>query len=179
MADPFMGEIRLFAGTYAPQGWLPCDGRSLPISDNEILYSIIGETYGSAGAGQFNIPNMIERLPIGAGQGTGLSNYTIAETGGAVTVTLTQAEVPSHGHSFNVSNQDATAITPGETVTFGNPPSQTSFYIDTAQPTKAILDFSSNAVSSFGSSEQHPNTMPTLTIFYIICVDGLYPTPPS
>jgi microcystin-dependent protein len=175
MADPFLGEIRLFAGAYAPYGWLPCDGRLLEISDHMELYLIIGTTYGGNGTTTFQLPNLMGRLPIGQGKGPGLTDHPLGEKTGTKTVTLGIAEVPAHGHPFNVTNRAATTVSPGPSVGFANPPADMSFYIDTAQPTKGTLDFSPHAVSVFGSGNPHVNTMPTMTLSYIICVSGEFP----
>ena len=98
MAQPYVGEIRLFAGTFAPAGWMLCDGQLLPISENETLFNLIGTTYGGDGQTTFAVPNLCGRTPIHMGQGAGLSNRVIGENGGTETVTVTTQQIPTHTH---------------------------------------------------------------------------------
>src|SRR6187200_2550842 len=100
MAQPYVGEIRMFAGNFAPAGWQFCNGQLLPISENEVLFQLIGTTYGGDGQETFAVPNLQSRLPLHAGQGTGLSNYTLGESAGVESVTLTVNQIPIHTHPF-------------------------------------------------------------------------------
>src|SRR3954469_17756273 len=108
MAQPYVGEIRMFAGNFAPAGWELCDGQLLPISENETLFNLIGTTYGGDGQETFALPNLQSRVPMHAGQGPGLQNYTLAETGGVESVTLTTQQIPIHNHAFVASQSGAT-----------------------------------------------------------------------
>jgi microcystin-dependent protein len=176
MAEAYVGEIRLFAGNYAPEGWFPCDGRQLNVSQYEVLFATIGFLYGGDGSAKFNLPNLVGRLPIGSGQGPGLSKYLLGQADGSETVALDVSELPTHGHGFNVANLPATATNPSPSVTFANAPASTSFYIDTAQPTVSPpLNFSAKAVSYSGSGGAHANTMPSMSLMYIICAMGVFP----
>lgn len=111
MADCFLGEIRIFAGDYAPEGWLLCQGQSLSVSEYQALYSVIGNTYGGDSV-KFNLPNLMGRVPIGQGTGTGLTARTLGQSDGFATVTLTDATMPSHNHTFNVTTATATTVDP-------------------------------------------------------------------
>src|SRR3989442_10846657 len=104
MGQPFVGEIRMFAGNFAPAGWMFCDGQLLPISENETLFNLIGTTYGGDGQSTFALPDLRGRVPLHMGQGAGLSNnYILAETGGVEQVTLTTAQMPAHTHPAQCS----------------------------------------------------------------------------
>src|SRR6186713_2435722 len=98
MSQPFVGEIRMFGGNFAPAGWAFCNGQVLPISENDVLFNLIGTTYGGDGQETFALPNLQSRVPIHMGQGPGLSSYTIGEMGGTETVTLTTNQIPAHNH---------------------------------------------------------------------------------
>ena len=100
MAQPYVGEIRIFAGNFAPAGWMFCEGQLLPISENETLFNLIGTTYGGDGKSNFALPNMEGNAPMHPGQGPGLSLHDLGETGGSQTVTLLESEIPSHSHSL-------------------------------------------------------------------------------
>ena len=117
MAQPYIGEIRLFAGTYAPDGWLLCQGQTISIADNEVLFTLLGTTYGGDGQTNFNLPNLQDTLPVGQGQGLGLTNRVIGQQIGVDSVTLTPNQIPSHTHTVNATAADAVdqikAITSG------------------------------------------------------------------
>src|SRR6478735_4232004 len=100
MAQPFVGEIRMFAGNFAPAGWAFCNGALMPISENDTLFNLIGTTYGGDGQATFGLPNLCGRLPLHAGQGSGLTNRIIGEASGVETVTLTTSQMPTHNHAF-------------------------------------------------------------------------------
>src|ERR1700729_3051422 len=104
MADPFIGEIRTFGFNFAPIGWALCNGAILPINQNQALFSLLGNFYGGDGRSNFALPDLRSRVPLGLGQGTGLPFYSIGETGGAGTVTLTTAQLPAHSHQVNASD---------------------------------------------------------------------------
>src|SRR6478736_3565120 len=102
MSDQFLAEIRIFGFNFAPTGWALCNGQLLPISQNTALFSLLGTTYGGNGTSNFALPNLQDRMAVGAGQGPGLSNYTLGQTGGTNTATLSVATMPSHNHTGNV-----------------------------------------------------------------------------
>ena len=174
--EPFIGEIRLFAGTYAPQGWLLCQGQLIGISDNETLYTLLGTTYGGDGQSTFGLPNLQGTLPIGQGQGPDLTNRIIGQQLGSDTVTLTQAQIPAHSHAVYATSETATTVTPGPGVMLATVPNPQGFYdAGTANPpTKAA--FSNRAVGVAGSSQPHSNHMPTASINYIIATVGIFPS---
>lgn len=178
--DPYVGEIRMFAGARAPQNWHFCDGTALSIQTYQTLYSLIGTTYGGSGP-TFNLPDFRGRLPIGQGQGSGLTNRMIGQSGGVSTVALTEANIPAHSHAFNAST--ATATTPSVTsgVGLATPTSPVVRYAPpgaTPAPTPVSLDDAAITAAP-GGGEAHLNVMPYLAINYIICVDGLYPMRPN
>ena len=174
--EPFIGEIRLFAGTYAPQGWLLCQGQLIGISDNETLYTLLGTTYGGDGQSTFGLPNLQGSLPIGQGQGPDLTNRIIGQQLGSETVTLTQAQIPAHSHAVYATSETATTVTPGPGVMLATVPNPQGFYDGgTANPpTKAA--FSNSAVGVAGGSQPHSNHMPTASINYIIATVGIFPS---
>src|SRR5919108_473251 len=106
MAQPYVGEIRMFAGNFAPAGWMFCEGQLLPISENETLFQLIGTTYGGNGKSNFALPDLQGRAPMHPGQGPGLSLHDLGETGGSETVTLLESEIPAHSHGNSVSAAD-------------------------------------------------------------------------
>src|SRR5512138_1946918 len=106
MAQPYVGELRMFAGNFAPAGWLFCEGQLLPISEYETLFNLIGTTYGGDGQSTFALPDLQSRVPIHMGQGPGLSSYVIGEAGGTEAVTLTVQQIPNHGHPAAATSVD-------------------------------------------------------------------------
>jgi len=169
MADPFIGEIRMFAGTFAPQGWAFCDGQLLTISQYNALFSLLGMTYGGDGRTTFGLPDLRGRLPIHQGTGPGLSNRRIGESGGQENVTLTTAQLPAHSHPFNASTATASSADPS-----GNLPANaatTSIY-GSGEPSVA---FGSQAVTDTGGSQPHTNLMPFQCVSFIIALNGIYP----
>jgi len=176
MADPFVGEIRLFAGQFAPNGWAFCDGSPLPIAGNEVLFSLIGTIYGGDGKNNFGLPDFRGSVVIGAGQSNGLPNYLLGQKGGSEFVTLESSQLPPHTHLVNVSSIEAISSIPNSSLSFGKVSNNLHFYTDTSQGTNGTRDFSANAIGTTPDSRQpHDNTMPSLAINYIICLSGLYP----
>lgn len=178
--DPFTGEIRIWPGKKAPAYWHICDGSLLTISGNEALFSIIGTIYGGNGTSNFALPNLQGRLPIHQGTGPNLTPRPIGQSGGATGVTLTTANMPAHTHTVNAMNIPATATT----VT-GNylavPPSGYSGY-QTAQGATVVAMADAALTPAYGSgggnAQPHANTMPTISLYYIICLNGIYPVKP-
>ena len=186
MTSNFTGQIVLFAGSYAPEGFLPCDGRELAINQYEPLYSLIGITYGGDGRTVFNLPDLRSRIPLGRGQGFvdpknaaggNLSTYVLGQKGGSETVSLTQAQIPAHTHALRASNVDATTNDPSGML-LANVPAATAFYCyDTpGGPTPTTMPMGAQAITSTGGSTAHANEMPVLPLTYIICVNGIYPS---
>jgi len=165
MAQPYVGEIRLFAGNFAPAGWMFCEGQALPIAENETLFQLIGTTYGGDGQETFNLPDLRGRLPIHQGNG-----FLLAESGGVEQVTLTTNQIPAHLHPFVSASVAGTQINPS-----GNLPAN-SFnvtpYIN--QPPDANMN--AGAIVPIGGSQPHTNFQPYLCIDYIISLFGIFPS---
>ena len=172
MSDPFVGEIRIFAGNFVPKGWAFCDGQLLPLSQNTALFSLLGTFYGGDGKSNFALPDLQGSAPINQGQGVGLSDRFIGETGGAPNVTLLPAEMPIHNHiAQGIAASDQTA--PGPTVVWGslagrNPP---PLYAS-GTPNVTMNSFATGVI---GSSFPHNNYQPVLVLNFIIALQGVYP----
>lgn len=180
MADPCVGEIRMFAGNYAPQGWAFCDGSTKSIMDYQGLYSLIGTTYGGDGRTTFNVPDLRGRLPVGVGALTGGSNYVLAQTGGQEAVTLTEAQMPAHSHQLTASTAPATTGNPAwNLLATSVNSSQSTFpdawYLPVGKPVCAPQSLTPTAVASEGGSAPHANIMPCSPLNFIIALTGYYP----
>ena len=169
MSQPFVGEIRMFAGSFAPAGWAMCDGQLMPISENDTLFNLIGTTYGGDGQETFAVPNLQSRVPIHAGTGPGLQNYQLGETGGVEQVTLTTQQLPVHSHPMLGSTNTSTSPVPTNNVIGKS--TQVDLFVN-ALPSDPL---SNQAVSVAGGSQPHENTQPYLVVTYIISLFGLYP----
>nr|WP_315150744.1 tail fiber protein [uncultured Flavobacterium sp.] len=178
---PYIGEIRLFAGNFPPAGWAFCDGSILPISENDALFALIGTTYGGDGQSTFGLPDLRGRVPIGTGQGAGLSNRLLGEKVGQETVTLTTANMPSHSHigRIVVNNSNANISVPTASSSIGT---SGSFSGRTFLPN---LSYNSSApdillqtitTSSVGNSTPVDITKPRLGLNYIISLFGIFPS---
>jgi microcystin-dependent protein len=165
MAQPYVGEIRMFAGNFAPVGWMFCEGQLLPISENETLFQLIGTTYGGDGESTFALPDLRSRLPIHQGNG-----FILAETGGAEEITLTTQQIPIHNHAYLTSLNPGTGNTP-----VGNVIAEQSainlFLIDAANK-----NMNAGSVSPVGGSQPHTNLQPYLCINFIISLFGIFPS---
>ena len=169
--DPFIGQIVMFGGSFAPRAWALCDGQLLAIAQNNALFSILGTTYGGDGRTTFGLPDLRGRVPIHAGNGAGLSNYRLGQKGGAENVTLTEAQLPPHQHTINAvagtgNTSDPTAAHFANTGDWDNEYS-------TAPVT---VTMNPGAVASAGSGQQHPNVQPYQVINFIIALQGTYPS---
>lgn len=169
MAQPYIGEIRMFGGNFAPAGWAFCDGQIMPISENDALFTLIGTTYGGDGQETFALPNLQSRVPIHAGQGSGLPNYQLAETGGVESVTLTTQQIPVHTHAPIASSDPAQAK--GAT---GNVLGRTPAEAYASEFTPELL--SAQSISPVGGSQPHENMQPYLVISFIISLFGIFPS---
>jgi len=174
MSDAYAGEIRMFGGDYAPPGWHKCDGTLLAVNTYQVLFSLLGTTYGGDGVKTFAIPDLRGRIPVGQGQGPGLTNRVIGQAFGSEVVALTQDQLPGHSHSFAASKANATLSSPANAF-FGAQTDNDKIYTDTKMST-APAPMAAATVSSEGGSQPHNNRMPSLGITYIICLEGLYPT---
>lgn len=176
--DPYAGEIRLFAGNFAPVGWLFCQGQLLPIQQYEVLYTLLGTTYGGDGKTTFGIPNLSVRVPVGRSDTAPpnmANNYKLGNPGGQFSVALSDKNLPVHTHPFRASTDPATTTTPGPTVVFATATGGfTDYAIDTTR-----VSMAPEMVSSSGSAspKPHDNVMPTMGINYIIATNGIFPSP--
>jgi microcystin-dependent protein len=169
---PYVGEIRLFAGNFAPAGWEFCAGQLLAISENETLFQLIGTTYGGDGQSTFALPDLRGRVPVHMGTGSDGTNYVIGEAGGIETVTLTVNQIPVHSHGMIVSG--APAI---ETVPLPDHVLASTNEVRYASSLETPVQMSPQAVSAVGGSQPHENMMPFVTINFIISLFGIFPSP--
>ena len=169
--EPFIGEIRLFAGNFAPRGWAFCNGQLVPISEYPALYSILGTFYGGDGRATFALPDLRGRVPISAGQGPGLTNRRLGQRGGQENVTLGVAQMPAHTHQAVASNNPADAVSPAGNVWGAT--SRTRLYSPAGSP----ANMAPGAISQTGANAAHENMPPFVTLHYIIAIQGLYPSP--
>lgn len=165
MAQPYVGEIRMFAGNFAPAGWMFCEGQLLPISENETLFQLIGTTYGGDGESTFALPDLRGRLPIHQGSG-----FILAETGGAEEITLTVNQIPAHSHPFLGSSATAGSTTPGNNV-FAT--ALQDVYVEDL----TVRNLNASAISAVGGSQPHTNFQPYLCVNFIISLFGIFPSP--
>jgi microcystin-dependent protein len=174
MSQPFIGEIRMFGGNFAPVGWMFCAGQLISIPDNETLFNLIGTTYGGDGQDTFGLPNLCGRIPIGMGNGQGLSPRTIGESGGVENVTLNQQQMAQHNHLFMCTPSTATTQTPTSQTALGN----TTPLIYSPQGTGRGFDpqpFNPGTIAVTGGGQPHENRGPYLCVSFIISLYGIYP----
>lgn len=175
MSEPFVAEIKMFAGNFAPRGWATCDGQLLPISQNTALFSLVGTYYGGDGKSTFALPNLQGSAPLGMGQGSGLSDRVLGEVGGEEFVTLLPTEMPAHSHGINASTSLGTQTdptgavwAPAGAVRGGGPPVYAS-----GQGGAPAMH--AQALSTAGGSLPHNNMPPFLTVTFIIALQGVFP----
>jgi microcystin-dependent protein len=166
MAQPYVGEIRIFAGNFAPAGWMFCEGQLLPISEYETLFALIGTTYGGDGQSTFALPDLRGRIPLHQGNG-----FILAETGGVEEVTLTVSQIPSHTHAFLASTNPGNFADPAGNVTAQN--TLVQLYTEDV-PT---VNLGPSSISFVGGSQPHNNFEPYLCLDFIISLFGLFPSP--
>jgi microcystin-dependent protein len=180
MSGPYVGEIRMFAGNFAPVGWMFCQGQSLPISENETLFQLIGTTYGGDGETTFNLPDLQSRIPIHMGTGPDGITHQLAENGGVEQVTLTLNQIPSHNHVVVADSALAASSAPGgnylATVQFPTTPNPVpaTYAAFAAGANQRTLAASALQVS--GGSQPHENMVPFLCINFIISLFGTFPS---
>ena len=166
MAQPYVGEIRMFAGNFAPAGWMFCEGQLLPISEYETLFQLIGTTYGGDGESTFALPDLRGRIPIHQGNG-----FILAETGGAEEITLTVGQIPAHSHALLASTSVANASSPAGALLAQS--TAADLYIeDTTSVSQNAL-----SVTAVGGSQPHTNFQPYLCVDFIISLFGIFPSP--
>ncbi len=170
MSEPFVGEIRMFAGDFAPRGWAYCDGQLLAVSQNDALFSLFGTIYGGDGRTTFGLPDMRGRIPIHAGTGPGLSQRRLGARGGLENVTLTVNQMPSHGHAMQASTAPADSGYPAGRVVANTDP----LPIYNTEP--ADTPATGTETDATGGSQNHTNIMPFLCIHFIVALFGIYPS---
>ena len=177
MSEPFVAEIRIFAGNFAPRSWAFCDGQLLPISNNTALFSLIGTTYGGDGRTTTALPNLQGRVPMHPGRGPGLTARRLGERVGVEMVTLSEAQIPSHTHepwanSVDVPDSPSPSNTrmPNRHVDVG--PKANTF----KTTTNINATFNSAQIATTGGGQAHTNIQPYLVLNYIIALQGLYPS---
>lgn len=175
MSEPFIAEIRMFGGNFAPRGWAFCQGQILSIAQNTALFALLGTTYGGNGQTTFALPDLRGRVPIQPGQGPGLSPHTLGEMSGSETVTLTQQQMPLHNHLMGTSSSDGNDSIPANNtvpgvVIAGNTTANayTTGGVDST--------FAPNAITPAGGSQPHNNMQPYLAINFIIALEGIFPS---
>ena len=167
MAQPYVGEIRLFAGNFAPAGWMFCEGQLLPISENDTLFTLIGTTYGGDGQSTFALPDLRGRIPLHQGNG-----IQLAETGGAEEITLTANQIPTHSHPLQATNLTATQANPGGQVLAQFSQANIFPYLEDTPN----VGLAPTAITTAGASQPHTNFQPYLCINYIISLFGIFPS---
>lgn len=170
--DAYIGEIQMVAFNFAPQGWSLCDGKELKISQHSALFNLIGTTYGGDGKTTFALPDLRGRFPLGAGQGTGLKNRTIAEKGGQEDVTLTEKEIPAHNHKL----QGINGVPDSKFLKDRYLTNNTANFYGERTSTEVINALNNESISVTGSGASHNNIPPFLCINFIICIQGIYPS---
>lgn len=183
--EPYVGEIRLFAGDFAPSGWALCDGSTMSLNDYPALYSLIGTTYGGNGTSTFAVPDLRGRAVVGLGTGTDLTPRALAQAFGTETTTLTAANTPSHNHAFFASSQTATDVEPSDGSnkrTFGvftGVAPVVGLYSTSSEPAVATqLSAATLSNDKSDGPQPHSNMMASVVMSYIICLDGIYPSQP-
>jgi microcystin-dependent protein len=173
MSNPFVGEIRMFGGNFAPAGWLFCDGQLLPISENETLFNLIGTTFGGDGQSTFGVPDLRGRVPIHQGTASSGSTYTLGQPGGVESVTLTTNQMPTHNHSALAASTGQVASPAGAVLAVATS-TQTGMkiYSTVVTPNTAL---NANSISPMGGSQPHDNIQETLAISFIISLFGIFP----
>jgi microcystin-dependent protein len=163
---PFVGEIRMFGGNFNPNGWAFCNGATIPISQNDVLFNLIGTTYGGDGQSTFQLPDLQGRFPIHQGTGSGLSTYVIGQKAGVETVTLTTQQIPNHTHQALCYNAGGNANSPAN----GEWAVGAAYYINSAPNTNM------GSLGSTGGSQPHDNMIPFLCVTFIISLFGIFPS---
>ena len=165
MGNPYVGEIRMFGGNFAPAGWAFCNGQEMPISENEVLFQLIGTTYGGDGENTFALPNLQSRVPLHVGPG-----FVLGQPGGEEQVTLTVNQIPAHGHSLNADENSGTQLSPTNNILAQT---QNPMMYRAIAPN---LPMNANSVLPAGANQPHDNMPPFLVVSFIIALFGVFPT---
>jgi microcystin-dependent protein len=171
MSQPYVGEIRMFGGNFAPAGWAFCNGALIPISENETLFNLIGTTYGGDGQQTFGLPDLQGRVPIHAGQGPNISqNYQLGEKAGVESVTLSTQQIPTHNHGWLASNDPSNSLIPTSNVV-STPLNITPYFAGGAS-----VPLNASSLQPVGGSQPHDNMIPFLVVSFIISLYGIFPS---
>ena len=169
MSEPYIGEIKMFAGNFAPRGWALCDGALLAVSSNDALFSLLGTIYGGDGRTTFGLPELRGRIPIHMGSGPGLSSRAWGQKSGSESVTVTAAQLPVHQHAPLSITEPANTTNPA-----GALPAQAASA--TFRTSGSLAAMASGSVGNTGGSQAHPNVQPFLCVNFIIALTGVYPS---
>jgi microcystin-dependent protein len=175
MATPYLGEIRLFGGNFAPANWHLCNGALLAISNYDALFALIGTTYGGDGQTTFGVPDLRGRFPVNQGTGPGLSSYVLGQASGSESVTLLETQIPSHSHSLIAQATAATTSQPSNAL-LAQPELGELLYLDPTGITPNDVTLALDTVQPAGNTLPHDNIMPTLAATYIIALAGIFPS---
>jgi microcystin-dependent protein len=176
MSSPYVGEIRMFGGTFAPAGWMTCDGQLLPISEYDTLFNLIGTTYGGDGQSTFALPNLAARVPIHVGN-NGTSTYNIGDNGGVTSVTLSTNQIPVHSHPFVADTGNVSTSVPTNAY-FANTNPNNYYTVPGTGPAQPLWrNFNAGTLPIQGGSQPHDNMQPYLAVTFIISLFGIYPSP--
>lgn len=177
MSNQYLGEVRMFAGNFAPSGWALCNGQTLNISQYTALFALLGTTFGGNGVSTFQLPNLQGRLPLGQGQGLGLSNYIVGQNSGTENVSLSTTNLPQHNHALNASQTTANQANIANTLLPGKMPGTGKFYtVNTGTPPPTFGTLNAQTVGQTGGNNPHPNLMPSLCVSFIIAMVGIFPS---
>ena len=171
MSDPFIAEIIMFGGNFAPRSWAFCNGQLLPIAQNTALFSLLGTTYGGDGQTTFGLPGLQGRAPMHPGRGPGLTPRNLGEKGGEETVTLTTTQIPNHTHTLTASSATA-----GDSAPEGNVLANATRRDDVYGPATNLGNMAASSVGNTGGNEAHENMQPSLAVNFIIALQGTYPS---
>jgi microcystin-dependent protein len=174
--EPYVGEVRLFAGDFAPRGWAFCEGQTLPIQQNQALFALLGIQYGGNGSTSFALPDLRGRSPVGAGTGDGLTPVVAGQVLGAETVTLTAAHVPPHTHRVPAADAPGTSDNPSGTVAAQSRRGRATEAL--YGPAAALVALAPGAVASAGGSQAHDNMPPYTVLRFVIALVGIFPPRP-
>jgi microcystin-dependent protein len=172
MSEPFIGEIIMFGGNFAPRGWALCDGQLLDINQNQALFSILGTTYGGDGRTTFGLPDLRGRVPMHPGSGPGLTTRRLGEKSGAENVTLTTSQIPSHSHQGRVHSGTANSRSPVNNALSGEAGGVTAVFTSENPDS----DMKSNAIANAGGGQSHTNIQPYQCVNFIIALVGVFPS---
>ncbi|MCP4306839.1 MAG: phage tail protein [bacterium] len=173
MSEPFIAEIRIFAGNFAPRSWAFCDGQLLPVAQNTALFSLVGTTYGGDGRTNFGLPDLAGRVPVHAGNGPGLTPRQLGESGGTETVTLTEAQIPTHSHQLQGVNNAGVVKTPSTEVAIARSTGTAGYQTDSSSN---LVAMAADTIDDAGGTQPHDNMQPYLALSYIIALTGLFPS---